>query len=234
MGSHREVALHRMIGRNSHVNVTTFTSICLNCRAGNNRAIVSTFECHVILRPVTWITFQVEANCLPFACASEDRQSTALCRVRRNRIRFKTSGFIIRNTSLKRCIRVATRQTIYSDLRNSLRENNAERCALPRARTTVLHLNRNLSWSGRCIQTNALRHAVSILTRASYGLIVIRKLRITETVITIACWIRSQLRNLGTGGVHHFLVCVGAFRIRHNERILQISYTLTVFSNGDI
>ena len=53
MGSHREVALHRMIGRNSHVNVTTFTSICLNCRAGNNRAIVSTFECHVILRPVT-------------------------------------------------------------------------------------------------------------------------------------------------------------------------------------
>ena len=73
LGSHRKVALHRMISRNSHVNVTTSTSICLNRRAGNNLAIVSTFECHVILRPVNWITFQVEVNRLRFACASEDR-----------------------------------------------------------------------------------------------------------------------------------------------------------------
>ena len=53
-------------------------------------------------------------------------------------------------------------------------------------------------------------------------------------VIAIACWIRSQLRNRGTGGVHHLLFVISAFRIRHNERILQIIYVLTVFSNGDI
>ena len=73
MGSHREVALHRMISRNSHVNVMTSIFIYLNRRAGNSLAIVSTFECHVILRPVTWITFQVEANCFRYTCASEDR-----------------------------------------------------------------------------------------------------------------------------------------------------------------
>ena len=72
LGSHREVALHRMIGRNRHVDITQ-TVICLDSKIGNDIAIVSTFECHVILRPVTWSTFQVEANRLLFACASEDR-----------------------------------------------------------------------------------------------------------------------------------------------------------------
>ena len=77
LGSHRKVALHRMISRNSHVNVTTSTSICLNRKAGNNLAIVSTFECHVILRPVRRGACQVETNRFLFTGGGEDWQGAA-------------------------------------------------------------------------------------------------------------------------------------------------------------
>ena len=73
LGSHREVTLHRMIGRNRHDDITQTVFICLDSKIGNDIAIVSAFKCHVILRPVTWTTFQVEANCFRYICASEDR-----------------------------------------------------------------------------------------------------------------------------------------------------------------